>query len=369
MDMCALDMPRCRRKGLAKAISVDQTHCAPSAPIASNGRERAKGGLCSSMRWAGGVAAAVRRGEDGRGRACWSHLIAQSSGAVPRGCGEVRTMRPLPLFPGSSRRGGGPSAHVLTHHHPLACHHEHEYRTRRAGVWLRTALAAGLSSMRVLPRVSQPTLDSFRKDVYRPRLALLLLILLLAARDPGQTDAADGTSRSSTQQTINRLALSATAPAISSVDAPPFKPFLSRLRLPFLASRSSTEGAQASDSSSTEAQAGQGSHKHDHKSVTQARRSSTVPPPLSTAVFHLPKLSIRLLLLEGEALSAIVPLHILWIVRLGGMMVEDSIVRVSVYAGLSSSSCSDGRMHSNHLRGLACPALPHTDSSWQRFLA
>lgn len=45
--------------------------------------------------------------------------------------------------------------------------------------------------MRLLP-ISKATLDTFRKDVYRPRLALLLLLILLSGRGAEQLGASRG---------------------------------------------------------------------------------------------------------------------------------------------------------------------------------
>lgn len=45
--ICDLEMPRCSKYGLAKAISVDHTHCPPSVPSASRGR----GGCCVVMEY------------------------------------------------------------------------------------------------------------------------------------------------------------------------------------------------------------------------------------------------------------------------------------------------------------------------------
>lgn len=211
------------------------------------------------------------------------------------------------------------------------------------------------TTMRVFPRVSQPTLDSFRKDIYRPRLALLLLILLLSGNEPrhaeGQVDNVAIHSLASGQRIADKRrlngAMSQSYSARDNVRAEASSSFLTLDRIPFIAAlhRDTTSGQKrrqqwkSSRGGAVAPEKLTGSSDSKRKST---RRSSSTNPSITTsllprALFRLPKLSWRVLI-EGNALSAVVPLHMLWLVRLGGMMVEDTINRVGQRPNRAASS-------------------------------
>jgi hypothetical protein len=175
--------------------------------------------------------------------------------------------------------------------------------------------------MRILPQVSQPTLDSFRKDVYRPRLALLLLILLLGGKKPASSNwlsEINKVSASAIDDTTLEPLPSAASTSFLSLD---------RLRAPFISNTKQADQAKQGKSRKVKQTSSMG--KGQKSKVDAAQSNSKSTDDLSTvSALRIPRLGLQLLL-RGQALSAIVPLHILWIVRLAGMVVEDSIVKVS----------------------------------------
>jgi hypothetical protein len=171
--------------------------------------------------------------------------------------------------------------------------------------------------MRILPNISQPTLDSFRKDVYRPRLALILLIVLLA----GKKEALLG-------GVSERSSLPANLENHQAIDPAPVDSTFSSLRLsrilgPLTSKRHKTKQRKKAKEKAEAVNASISRSKSKTK-----RKTNTTDDLSSVSILRLPSLGLKYLL-QGQALSAIIPLHILWIVRLAGMMVEDGIVKVS----------------------------------------
>jgi hypothetical protein len=188
--------------------------------------------------------------------------------------------------------------------------------------------------MKIFPIISQPTLDSFRKDVYRPRLALLFLLLLLGRDHINLSQSQEHKALSTlptqgyVEQTVNA---DRTKERHLQEKSGATTRFIQRLPVPaFL-------------------KYGKEAHKGKEKSlITEVKRkakgqleistpeqSSGTSQPSPIHPMKLPKLFLRLLW-QGEVASAIIPLHILWAVRLGGMMLEDSIVKVR-----QASLCSE----------------------------
>lgn len=173
--------------------------------------------------------------------------------------------------------------------------------------------------------LSSSSLDQFRKNVYRPRLCLLLLLVLLS---PYNTSQLTGSSQDSTASVshppqtgwsvsiIDGLVVAAPPPAselISSASST-----LSAKRAAETASKSgvaypSPAPATNIDSASSSAQQGQ-------------------PPPGS--LFRFPKLSWGLIV-DEHVLPALLPLHLLWAIRLAGMAVEDGVVKNSLLGAKS----------------------------------
>lgn len=207
--------------------------------------------------------------------------------------------------------------------------------------------------MRVLPHISQPTLDTFRRDVYRPRLALLLLILLLSGK--GSEDlsnrtrqdvvasfriggAEGGVSGSSAHSASTASFAHAGSSRGGRYDFSNLFGFgLSRTRTK---RQGKGNGKERIKSEANEKGLGKGKANTDstvrESSVTSPNRAKAKVKahdkggqPAPGSVFYLPRPSLSLLL-DADVLPAILPLHVLWVVRLGGMMVEDGIVKVSV---------------------------------------
>lgn len=226
--------------------------------------------------------------------------------------------------------------------------------------------AAG--EMRLLPHISQPTLDTFRRDVYRPRLALLLLILLLSGkgsedlstRTGGRSIVATwkiggGESRHSKSTIVPDEATLAPAQEGQSLRGGRLFKLAEFLTLGSSSSSSTmsmdgkgkakemikrkigkTEEKEAQkDSSFTSevkmppsAKANGAKDPEQGSTKIKSRSKAKDKQPAPGSVFYLPRPSLNLLL-DADVLPAILPLHVLWIVRLGGMVVEDSIIKVS----------------------------------------
>lgn len=112
-------------------------------------------------------------------------------------------------------------------------------------------------------------------------------------------------------------------------------PFLSldRLRAPFTSKAQKGEEARRSERRKGEPTLSKSKAQKKSTAGEAALNSKTADDTSSVSALQIPRLGLQLLL-RGEALSAIVPLHILWIIRLAGMVVEDSIVKVSSVVSL-----------------------------------
>lgn len=170
--------------------------------------------------------------------------------------------------------------------------------------------------MRILPSVSQPTLDTFRKEVYRPRLALLLLILLVVG---GDQQIARGKEQ---QQQLSVKAVDDIPTSDNNIETGTSTSLLSwnRFARPF----SATTGKQQ-DEKVKRIKLLNKPKQQDR----QDKKARKVKSNKAASSFPFIQLGIQHLFRSGkDALYAIIPLHILWIIRLGGMMIEDTMVRV-----------------------------------------
>ncbi|KIS71598.1 uncharacterized protein UMAG_00041 [Mycosarcoma maydis] len=187
--------------------------------------------------------------------------------------------------------------------------------------------------------LSASSLDQFRKNVYRPRLCLLLLILLLSPYNTSQLTSSSETSETSVSQPaqpewsisiIDGLVVAAAPSALSST--PPranarqerkSQPNKNEKASPSAAPRSSNTKDESNDTESSASQQGQ-------------------PPPGS--LFRFPKLSWALLI-DEHVLPAMLSLHLLWAIRLAAMAVEDGLVRNTLLGAKS------------HFRSVTLPLL------------
>ncbi|SPO20530.1 uncharacterized protein UTRI_00006 [Ustilago trichophora] len=174
--------------------------------------------------------------------------------------------------------------------------------------------------------LSSSSLDSFRKNVYRPRLCLLLLLVLLSPYNTSQLSS----SQSGT------VAVSASQPAqqgwsISIIDglvvaaAPPASELLSST--PSTASSKPDAPAVASKSGVAYPSPAPSAQQTETAATAQGQ-----PPPGS--LFRFPKLSWGLIV-DEHVLPALLSLHVLWIIRLAGLAVEDGVVKNSLLGAKS----------------------------------
>lgn len=176
--------------------------------------------------------------------------------------------------------------------------------------------------MRILPSVSQPTLNTFRKEVYRPRLALLLLILLLVGGDREKDQHLSIKAINDHSQPVDRLV--ETSPSTS-----PFLRSWDRFSAPFFASKEQDDAKVKRLKSSQKASEDEQSKKATGSEAKFHNNDNNKSASTSALSFSFVPMGIQHLYISGkDALYAIIPLHILWIIRLGGMMIEDTMVRV-----------------------------------------
>ncbi|KAF6766768.1 Zinc finger, RING-H2-type [Kalmanozyma brasiliensis GHG001] len=174
--------------------------------------------------------------------------------------------------------------------------------------------------------LSSSSLDQFRKNIYRPRLCLLLLLILLSPYNKSQlTSSSDTTEVSVSEPAQSGWAVSiidglvvAAAPSASS----------SALPKPSAKSKKASQSKQVGPSSApSPPNAKKGSSSAEDSSAQQGQ-----PPPGS--LFRFPKLSWALLV-DEHVLPAMLPLHLLWAIRLAGMAVEDGLVKSSLLGSKS----------------------------------
>ncbi|CDW99760.1 hypothetical protein [Sporisorium scitamineum] len=167
--------------------------------------------------------------------------------------------------------------------------------------------------------LSSYSFDQFRKNVYRPRLCLLLLLVLLSPYNTSQlTSSPDDSSFSVSQPPQSGWSVSiidglvvAAAPSASSSAAPEAS-YKVKTKA---ASTSAKPGPSAAPSAKDTSTSQQGS-----------------PPPGS--LFRFPKLSWGLIV-DEHVLPALLLLHVLWAVRLASMAVEDGLVKTSLLGAKS----------------------------------
>ncbi|CBQ67420.1 conserved hypothetical protein [Sporisorium reilianum SRZ2] len=174
--------------------------------------------------------------------------------------------------------------------------------------------------------LSSSSLDQFRKNVYRPRLCLLLLLVLLSPYNTSQLTSSPDDSTVSVSQppqsgwsisVIDGLVVAAAPPASSSA-------------LPKASAKTSSK--PKAKAASTSAKAGPSAAPSAKNAQDTATSQQGQPPPGS--LFRFPKLSWGLLV-DEHVLPALVLLHVLWAIRLAGMAVEDGLVKNSLLGAKS----------------------------------
>lgn len=172
------------------------------------------------------------------------------------------------------------------------------------------------------------TLDYFRKSVYRPRLCLLLLLILLSPYNTSQlTSSADveiSTSQPASQgwsvSIIDGLVIAAPPPVVKLLSPSSTSPdFLSKQD-----SKDEVTSIQNRDSKASPSPA----------PSQDAASTSSHAQPAPGSLFRLPKLSWDLLI-DAHVLPALLPLHLLWGIRLMGMAIEDGAVKTSLMGSKS----------------------------------
>ncbi|KAJ9477159.1 RING-type domain-containing protein [Pseudozyma hubeiensis] len=179
--------------------------------------------------------------------------------------------------------------------------------------------------------LSDSSIDQFRKNIYRPRLCLLLLVLLLSPYNTTQlsSSSSSDTSEVSVSQPaqsgwaisiIDGLVVAAAPSASSSTLSKPSakpkqkpKPSKNEKPGPSAAPRSSDAKKKANDADSPESQQSQ---------------------PAPGSLFRFPKLSWALLI-DEHVLPVLLSLHLLWAIRLAAMSVEDGLVKSSLLGSKS----------------------------------
>ena len=180
--------------------------------------------------------------------------------------------------------------------------------------------------MGMLPSLalSSSSLDQFRKNVYRPRLCLLLLLVLLSPYNTSQLTSSPDASEVSISQPaqsgwggisiIDGFVVAAAPKASSSV----------------LSHASSTAKANAAFTSAKAGPSAAPSPPNSKDGSSSSSPSSAQqgqPPPGS--LFRFPKLSWGLIV-DEHVLPALLLLHLQWAIRLAAMAVEDGLVKSSL---------------------------------------
>ena len=174
--------------------------------------------------------------------------------------------------------------------------------------------------------LSSSSLDQFRKNVYRPRLCLLLLIVLLSPYNTSQLTAPSEAAAVSVSQPAQQGWSVSIIDGLVVAAAPPASKVLSAVSSAIDASPSSKHASKsgvAHPSPAPQAPA-------EAKPATAQQQGQ--PPPGS--LFRFPKLSWGLLI-DEHVLPALLPLHVLWAIRLAGMAVEDGVVKNSLLGAKS----------------------------------
>ncbi|CEH17437.1 SYNOVIOLIN-RELATED [Ceraceosorus bombacis] len=239
-----------------------------------------------------------------------------------------------------------------------------------------------MPAYRLLPRIQASTLDAFRKDIYRPRLALCILILFLASSPSSGPGSNDGhlsrdvglnakpqaavvapqpaMASSSVPETHDRTSASGPASLLSSIySSLPLRAIRGASSRPQPAHSAATNSAQRLHTQSKQqrinddtdgtgndgtirslmkhvrskkqAESKEGARPGDkslrtklaHRN-TSTRTSSTSKSSSGHSTFRIPVPSLEILL-HAQVLPALLPLHLIWALRLAGMCVEDSI--------------------------------------------
>ncbi|TKY90059.1 hypothetical protein EX895_000057 [Sporisorium graminicola] len=170
--------------------------------------------------------------------------------------------------------------------------------------------------------LSSSSLDQFRKTVYRPRLCLLLLLVLLSPYNTRQLASSSEASTVSSSQphqpgwsisVIDGFVVAAAPPASSSSALPK--------------ASSKTSSNPKAEAASTRAKAAPSAAPSAKDSQDSSAPQQGQPPPGS--LFRFPKLSWGLIV-DEHVLPALLLLHLLWAIRLAGMAVEDGLVKTSL---------------------------------------
>ncbi|GAC96597.1 hypothetical protein PHSY_004179 [Pseudozyma hubeiensis SY62] len=179
--------------------------------------------------------------------------------------------------------------------------------------------------------LSDSSLDQFRKNIYRPRLCLLLLVLLLS---PYNTTQLSSSSSSDTSEvSVSQPAQSGWAISIIDGLVVAAAPSASPSKL----SKASAKPKQKSKSSKNEkpgpsAALRSAEAKKMAKDADDSASQQSQPAPGS--LFRFPKLSWALLI-DEHVLPALLTFHLLWAIRLAAMSVEDGLVKNSLLGSKS----------------------------------
>lgn len=248
--------------------------------------------------------------------------------------------------------------------------------------------------MRLFPPINRTTLDSFHRDVYRPRLSLLLLILLLILGQQHQHEQAQNRQSNHTIDTkvstakairddhgkLKITQYSSTDGGLIRQLAPLLDQLPDRIRLDKStfahrwvkkAGELTWKGMNQDTPKATQAipldkkQADQIKMTLRNKLASGKRSSkSGFSSPLRRSKGGKKKeqtyRSLLAKVLNADALSALVSLHLLWAIRLGTMMLED---RLGKDSSSTSSNLSSSRSYM-FLIGSALLALLSCFFSW-----
>ncbi|KAJ1032073.1 hypothetical protein NDA13_002448 [Ustilago tritici] len=181
--------------------------------------------------------------------------------------------------------------------------------------------------------LSSSSLDQFRKNVYRPRLCLLLLLVLLSPYNASQLTSSPAEAVSFSQPAQQGWSVSIIDGLV--VAAPPPASKLLESVSSALPKKLKTEEADAKTGTSESKASSPSPAPSVPKNKASKETSAQEGQPSPGSLFRLPKLSWGLVV-DEHVLPALLPLHLLWAIRLGGMAVEDGVVKSSLLGAKSS---------------------------------
>lgn len=171
--------------------------------------------------------------------------------------------------------------------------------------------------------LSSSSLDQFRKNVYRPRLCLLLLLVLLSPYNTSQLTS----STDAAEVSVSEPPQAGWSISVIDVFVVAAAPKASSSALPKPSSKTKAKVASTSDKAGPSAAPSPPDSKGGSSTSSQSSSQQGQPPPGS--LFRFPKLSWGLIV-DEHVLPALLLLHLLWAIRLAGMAVEDGLVKGSL---------------------------------------